>query len=48
VREATYQELQESLASTEDDVRSFLLGMSQYCEAAAANAAEHIAIAHIQ
>lgn len=48
VREATYQELQESLASTEDDVRSFLLGMSKYCEAAADSAAEHIAITHIQ
>jgi len=40
VREATYQELQETLASTEDDVRSFLLGMSKYSEAAADSAAE--------
>jgi hypothetical protein len=47
VREATYDELQESLASTEGAVRSFLSDMSEYCKAAAGNAAEHIAIAHI-
>lgn len=48
VREVSYDELTESLASTEDAVRAFLSGMSDYCEAAAGNAAEHIAIAHIQ